>query len=75
MINTSKLPQLEQMSKEHYVFVGGEWGKVQFESKLHHKSQEQTSQAISSKKTCEHYLLYQTGMKFILGNKASATLI
>ena len=31
MINTSALSQLEQISKEHYVFVGGEWGKVQFE--------------------------------------------
>ena len=55
MINTTTLPQLEQVSKEHYVFVGGEWGKVQFDSKLHHKSQEQTSQAINSKTTCEHY--------------------
>ena len=42
MINTSTLPQLEQISTEHFVFVGGEWGKVQFESKLHNKSQEQT---------------------------------
>ena len=62
MINTSTLPQLEQISKEHYVFVVGEWGKVQFESKLHHKSQELTNQAINSKTTCEHYLLHQTGM-------------
>ena len=75
MVNTSTLPQLEHISKEHYVFVGGEWGKVQFDSKFHHKSQEQTSQAINSKKTCEHYLLHQTGMKLILGNKASASLI
>ena len=75
MINTSTLPQLEHISKEHYVFVGGEWGKVQFDSKFHHKSQEQTSQAINSKKTCEHYLLHQTGMILILGNKASASLI
>ena len=50
-------------------------GKLHVESKLHLKSQEQTSQAVNSKKTCEHYLLHQTGMKFILGNKASATLI
>ena len=35
MINTLTLPQLEQISKEIYGFVGGE---VQFESKLHHKS-------------------------------------
>ena len=63
MINTSTLPQLEQISKVHYVFVGGECGKMQFESKLHHKLQEQTSQAINSKKTCEHYLIHQTGMK------------
>ena len=63
MINTATLPQLEQISKEHYVFVSGEWGKVHFESKLHHKSQKQTSQAINSKKTREHYLLHQTGMK------------
>ena len=56
-------------------FVGGEWGKLQFDSKLHNKSHEQTSQAINSKKICEHYLLTQTGMKFILGNKAFATLI
>ena len=35
----------------------------------------QTSQAINSKKTCEHYLLHQTAIKFVLGNKASATLI
>ena len=66
MINTSTLPQLEQISKEHCVFVGREWGKVQFESKLHCMSQEQTSQAMNSKKTCEHYILHQTGMKFIL---------
>ena len=75
MINTSTLPLLEQISKEHYVYVGGEWGKVQFESKLHHKSQKQTSQVKNSRKTYEHYLLHQTGMKFILGNKTSATLI
>ena len=50
-----------------YVFAGGEWGKVKFESKLHNTSLEQNSQAINSKKVCEHYLLHQTDMKFSLG--------
>ena len=45
-------------------FAGGEWGKVRFESKYQRKSQEQTSQAINSKKVCEQYLLHQTGMQF-----------
>ena len=53
-----------------YVFMGGERGKVQFQSKLR-----TTSQVINSKKVCEHHLLHQTGLKFNLGNKASATLI
>ena len=48
---------------------------MKFESKLHHKSQEQTSQALNNKKACEHYLLHQTGMKFIFGYKVSATLL
>ena len=69
MINTSHYHNKNKSKRNtiytHTAFVGGEWGKVQNESKLHHKSQEQTSQAINSKKTCGHYLLHQIGMNFV----------